>query len=146
MDDGALLLTMRNEQRLGRRAWARYDWTGELSTGRWSEPWLIVPDPTCQAGLLRHSSGRLLLSNPDSSSQRLAMTLRTSGDGGRTWSDGRLLDPRPASYSCLTELKDGSIGILYECGDNYAAETLVFARFPLAWVEGTGQRTTVRRD
>jgi hypothetical protein len=56
-----------------------------------------------------------------------------STDDGKTWSDGRLLDPRPCAYSCLTVLKDGSIGVLYECGDTSAIETLTFARFPLIW-------------
>ena len=64
------------------------------------------------------------------------MTIRTSRDGGRSWSAGRLLDPRPSAYSCLSVLKDGRLGILYETGDKHAVETLTFARFPLDWVEG----------
>lgn len=34
----------------------------------------------------------------------------------------------------MTVLRDGSIGILYECGDKTAADTLTFARVPLDWV------------
>jgi len=34
-------------------------------------------------------------------------------------------------------LKDGSVGVLYECGDKSDVETLTFARFPLNWVDGT---------
>ena len=82
------------------------------------------------------ASGVLVFSHPDSPDQRVAMTIRTSRDGGRTWSAGRLLDPRPSAYSCLSVLKDGRLGILYETGDKHAVETLTFARFPLEYVEG----------
>jgi hypothetical protein len=57
------------------------------------------------------------------------MTIRASRDGGRSWNNGKLLDSRGCMYSCLTVLKDGPIGILYE-----VAGTLTFAWFPLAWV------------
>jgi sialidase-1 len=85
------------------------------------------------ASLVRHPDGPLLFSNPHSSRERVALTIRASRDGGRTWSAGRLLDPRHCSYSCMSVLPDGSIGILYECGDRTIEETLTFARFPLAW-------------
>jgi sialidase-1 len=134
--DGSLLLSMRDESRSGKRAWAKYSWEGDLSNGKWSEPWSTVPDPTCMASVVRHPDGPLLFSNPNSSTQRVGLTIRTSTDDGKTWSDGRLLDPRPCAYSCLTVLKDGSVGVLYECGDKHNVETLTFARFPLEWVRG----------
>ena len=81
------------------------------------------------ASLCRHPHGELLFANPNNNRQRIALTVRSSTDGGRTWSEGRLLDPRGCMYSCLTVLKDGRVGILYEVGD-----TLTFARFPLEWV------------
>ena len=133
--DGSLLLSMRNEARTGQRTWAQWTWQGDLASGQWSAPWFTVPDPTCMASLVRHPHGELLFSNPNSATrQRVAMTIRASTDGGRTWSAGRLLDARPSSYSCLTVLRDGRIGILYETGDVGCCETLTFARFPLEWV------------
>lgn len=36
---------------------------------------------------------------------------RASTDGGFTWDDGKRIDPRPSSYSCMTILKGGSVGI-----------------------------------
>jgi sialidase-1 len=81
------------------------------------------------ASLVRHPHGELIFSNPNSSSRRIALTLRTSTDQGRTWSAGRLLDHRDSMYSCLTILKDHRIGVLYE-----TAGTLTFARFPLEWI------------
>jgi sialidase-1 len=129
--DGALLLSMRNEAHAGQRAWARWDWKGNILAGKWTEPWLTVTDPTCMASLIRHPHGELVISNPNNPARRDHMTIRTSTDDGKTWSAGKLLDPGFAMYSCMTVLRDGRIGILYESGDTAG---LVFARFPLEWV------------
>lgn len=134
LPDGALLLSMRDEARSGQRAWARWEWKDNVLSGKWSEPWSAVPDPTCMASLLRHPHGELLFSNPNSARQRVAMTIRASTDSGRIWNAGRLLDPRPSAYSCMTVLRDGRVGILYETGDTGSTQTLTFARFPLEWV------------
>ncbi len=134
LGDGALLLSMRNEARAGQRAWARWDWKGRVMEGQWSEPWLALPDPTCMASLIRHPKGVLLFSNPGDARKRVAMTIRASADDGKSWSDGKLLDPRLSAYSCMTVLKDSRIGILYECGERDAAAQIEFARFPLEWV------------
>ena len=138
--DGALLLTMRNESRAGTRAWARWDWQGDVLQGKWSAPWHTVPDPTCMASLIRHPHGELIYSSPNSSSRRVALTIRSSTDNGKTWSAGRLLDPAGAMYSCLTVLRDGRIGVLYESGTEAG---LVFARFPLDWVQEGASVPTV---
>ena len=130
--DGALLLTMRNESRAGVRVWARWDWQGNVLQGKWSEPWITVPDPTCMASLIRHPHGELIYSSPNHTNRRVALTIRSSTDAGTTWSAGRLLDPAGAMYSCLTVLRDGRIGVLDESGTEAG---LVFARFPLDWVQ-----------
>jgi sialidase-1 len=139
LDNGSLLLSMRNESRAGVRAWARWDWKNNLLDGKWSEPWFALADPTCMASLVKHPNGELLFSNPANAQKRVALTIRSSADQGKTWSAGRLLDPGPSMYSCLTVLRDRSIGVLYEAGD---AGGLVFARFPLEWVlEGASSPT-----
>ncbi|WP_437200786.1 exo-alpha-sialidase [Planctomicrobium sp. SH664] len=140
LSDGSLLLTMRNERRSGQRLWARYQWKGSLAEGKWSSPWFDLPDPTCMASLIRHPSGALIFSNPNSSTRRIGLTVRVSDDDGKTWSDGRLIDPRFCSYSCLTVLKNGDLGLLYECGAAHAVEQLAFARFSLDWLRGTNSR------
>jgi sialidase-1 len=129
--DGSLLLSMRNESVRGLRTWARWEWKGDLLAGKWSEHWSAVTDPTCMASIIRHPHGELIFSNPNNPQRRVALTVRSSADSGRTWSAGRLLDPSGAMYSCLTVLRDGRIGVLYESVD---AGGLVFARFPLDWV------------
>lgn len=131
--DGSLLLTMRDESRSGKRAWAKWEWAKDGDgLGKWSEPWSVVPDPTCMASLIRHPEGELFFTNPNSSTKRVALTIRHSVDEGRTWSDGQLIDPRGCMYSCLTVLNDGRLGVLYEVGN-----TLTFARFEYEWAKRT---------
>ena len=129
LGDGSLLLTMRDESRSGKRAWAKWERDPkEKAGGKWSEPWFTVPDPTCMASLIRHPDGELFFTNPNSATKRIALTIRHSSDDGRTWSDGKLLDPRGCMYSCLTILSDGRIAVLYE-----VENTLTFARFERKW-------------
>lgn len=130
LDDGSLLLSMRNYARSGQRVWARWIWRADGNSGEWSPHWSVNPDPTCMASLIRHTSGDLFFSNPAHASKRRDMTVRRSADGGRTWIAGRLIDAGPSAYSCLTELADGRIGLLYEAG-----KTLTFVRFSANWVE-----------
>ena len=96
--------------------------------------WSALPDPTCQASLVRHPDGTLFFGNPASSQGRLDFTVRASKNDGKTWNAGRLIDPRPSAYSCLAVLKNGDIGVLYETGDKSAAQTLTFARFAPTWI------------
>ena len=131
LDDGALLLSMRDESRSGQRAWARWEWTGNVTNGRWSQPWMTVTDPTCMASLIRHPDGPLLFSNPNDAKRRISLTVRSSTDGAVSWSKGRTIDPAGAMYSCMTVLSDGRIGMLYESVED---DGLVFVRFPLQWV------------
>ena len=139
--DGSLLLAMRNESRSGVRAWARWEWKGEIGKGAWSRPWFDLPEPTCMASLISHPKGALVFSNPADTKQRASMTVRSSLDNGKTWNAGRLLDPRPSAYSCMSVLKDGTVGILYECGDTSSVATLSFARVPLDWVTTSPAKT-----
>lgn len=137
--DGSLLLTMRDESRSGKRAWARFQQDKDLLKGKWDQWRSDLPDPTCMASLVRHPSGALIFSNPASSKSRTGMTLRISDDDGQTWSAGHVLDPRPAAYSCLSILADGTVGVLYEAGEKNSAETLVFASVPLDWIRSKAE-------
>jgi sialidase-1 len=132
LSDGSLLMTMRNESRGPSRAWARWTWATDLASGSWVDTRLEILDPVCMAGLTRHPSGVVLLSN-NHSTRRERLTIRASKDEGKTWNAGQLLDSRPSAYSCLTTLANGEVGILYECGERSSTETLTFARFPVTW-------------
>jgi len=130
LPDGSLLLTMRDESRSFQRAWARWTWINPRSPqspGQWSKHWSVLPDPVCQASLISGPDGLLIFSNPASATaDRIALTVRSSSDGGHTWTDGLLLEPGDAMYSSLTLLNDGRVAILYESN-----ATLTLARFPL---------------
>ena len=54
------------------------------------------------------------------------MTLRTSDDGGATWTTVDVLHAGPAAYSCLVALPDGRVGCLFECGEKSPYETITF--------------------
>lgn len=138
LNDGSLLLSMRNETDQGERLWATYSFKDFISNGQWNTPWSDVADPRCMASLIRHPSGALLFCNPNSPSHRVGLTVRVSEDEGKSWSDGQLIDPAPCAYSCLTILDDGTIGVLYESGKRSPYENLSFATFSLDWAK-TGQ-------
>ncbi len=97
-----------------------------------------LQDPSCNASVLRHSfeggavgSGRILYSGPDATN-RSNGTVCISYDDGATWPVRRVLWPGSFAYSVLTALADGTVGCLFEA-DSYGR--IVFARFPVGWVE-----------
>ena len=99
-------------------------------------------DPSCMAGLLRYSfddgdgRGRLLHTGPDST-KRDHGTVWLSLDDGATWPVKRELWAGGFAYSVPTRFADGTVGVLFEA-DDY--RRIVFARFPIEWVEATRSR------
>ncbi len=111
-----------------------------LDGGETWSPVADVPalrDPSCNASILRYSfadaqgRGRILYSGPDST-QRNNGTIHLSLDDGATWPVKRVLQAGGFAYSVLTRLPDGTVGCLFEPAD---AQRIIFARFPLAWIE-----------
>jgi sialidase-1 len=135
LDDGKLLLNMRNWGNACHRAVATSE-DGGLS---WSaiRHDAALPEPQCEASLIRlpGDDGRVLFSNPASTTDRIKMTVRLSKDGGRTWTASRCLHNGPAAYSSLAVAKDGTMLCLYESGRKHRYEHLRLARFNLAWLE-----------
>ena len=97
-----------------------------------------LTDPSCMQGLLRYSfddaagRGRLLHTGPDST-KRDHGAVYLSTDDGATWPVKRELYPGGFAYSVPVRLADGTVGVLFEA-DNY--QRIVFARFPIDWIEG----------
>lgn len=141
LDDGTLLLNMRNYQGQGdgdktkgkRRAVTRSRDGGTT----WSDVEYddVLIEPICQASLHSHVDARgkrvLLFSNPATQTRRRQMTVRLSRDEGKTWPVNKLIDEGSAAYSCLATLPDGRIGLLYERGEHIA-----FVAFTLEWLAG----------
>jgi len=77
-------------------------------------------DPSCNAGIVRYKrKGRdLLVFTNAASAKRENLTVKTSADGGQTWRTLRTLHAGPAAYSTVIVLRDGTLGVLYECGES----------------------------
>lgn len=94
----------------------------------------------CQGSIIRYTDpldglkSRLLFSNPASQRGRINGTIRLSYDEGKTWEFSKVLEKGKYAYSCLTILKDNTIGCLYETGIKNAYEKLEFAHFDLEWL------------
>jgi hypothetical protein len=111
-----------------------------MRDGSWGSLYRLpsVPDPVCQGSVIQWSSThrgapreKLVFVNPASSSSRVNLTLRVSGDGGATWPVSRVIDPGSGAYSSVCILPDQSVGIFYE-DENYTR--LTFVRVEEAWV------------
>ena len=129
--DGTVLQNMRNGPT---RAIARSHDGGIAFGPVTNDPALI--DPVCNAGFARYHRRRrdLLVFTNAAAPQRRNLTIRFSLDAGSTWPRSRALHPGPAAYSTVIPLRDGTLAVLYECGENSPYERISFARFALDWV------------
>jgi len=140
--DGSLYINCRNYRGEKRRASARSVDGGDSFAQRlWEDD---LPEPICQGSLLSlpaiagapvdaQPSDRALFANPASSTARRDLTLRSSEDGGRSWTVLRSLYAGPAAYSDLAVTADGATVLcLYERGAESPYETLTLARLSLA--------------
>jgi sialidase-1 len=93
-------------------------------------------DPGCNAGIVRYfAKGRdFVIFTNAAATRRENLTVKLSADAARTWPQARVLHPGPAAYSTVIVLRDGTVAVLYECGEKNASEKLTFARFSLDWV------------
>ena len=136
--DGSLMANMRSGDGTNYRAIAySYD-RAQRWCGFHHHTQLIEPE--CQACMIWYTTvsdgadrNRLLFSNPAATDRR-RMTVRLSYDEGDTWPIEKVLHEGPTAYSCMAILPDGTIGILYERGEDRPYETVTFAKFGLAWV------------
>lgn len=119
LPDGRVLLHARATPR--RRSARSVD--GGISFSK-PEPDAALVDPACNGGLALLGD-TVVCSLLDDPTERRRLTLRTSPDAGRSWSDPVLVDAGAAAYSVAAPLADGSLGLVWEAGDY---EQLVFAR------------------
>jgi sialidase-1 len=137
--DGSVILNMRSYHGRNRRA-VQSSRDGGVTWSPLAFDETLV-EPVCQASLVsgarpgKRADGTLLFANP-ASTKRERMTVRWSGDDGRTWSASKVLHDGPAAYSSLAVLRDGRIGLLYERGERSAYERITFAQFELGWLKG----------
>lgn len=100
-------------------------------------------DPTCQSSVILYpdlgdGKVRVLFSNPADEEKRITGTVRLSEDGGKTWPYSKVIEEGYFGYSCLTVMKNGEIGILYERHYDYHdwnKMDIPFTSFSLEWLK-----------
>ena len=128
LSSGRLLLNMRNAGKSKYRQVAISKNAGK----KWSAiyPDTVLIEPVCEANLIQYKfpgkKNLLVFSNPASTTSRTKMTVRISGDDGKTWPLKKLVYEGPSAYSCLTVLPNGSLGLFYEAGIQRPYEGIVF--------------------
>ena len=85
---------------------------GETWESRYDEN---LTDPQCNAQIMRYPGNVLLFSNCNSGG-RNNVSLRASTDDGETWGSPVQICAGGSAYSDITVLKNGKIGVLFECG------------------------------
>lgn len=114
LPDGTLLTSIRNRYKLP-RTFARSTDGGRT----WSEPYSVptLPDPACNGDFITYTcadgSVALLQSLPTGGT-RDDVTIFVSRDLGKTWVPAYQVVHGPSTYSSMTVLPDGRIGILTE--------------------------------
>ncbi len=134
--DGRLMINSRSYRKKGCRAVTFSKDGGATWTTMRDET--SLPEPVCQGSIFRYSDpldgepSRILFSNPYHAVKRRNGTIRLSLDEGRTWSRSLVVAPGYYGYSCLTRMKDGRIGCLYETA---GTREINFSAIPLDWLE-----------
>lgn len=135
LKDGSLMLNMRANS--NRNDTSSSNGRAIAITGDMGDTWQehpsshqALPEPTCMASL-HAQQGKLFFTNPNNKTKREQITLKISVDEGLTWPEKYwvLLDEwNGRGYSCITEIDDNYIGVLYESSQ----ADLVFQRIALA--------------
>lgn len=121
LDNGTLMLNMRDNRGGYRSVYTTRDLGKTWSKHPTSRKALI--EPVCMASLIGLSTKEggktscLVFSNPASKESRINMTVKLSKDNGMSWpGENQLLlnEKRGYGYSCLTQIDENTIGILYE--------------------------------
>lgn len=132
LPDGRLYLNCRNEQ--GRAPGTRadaYSSDGGLTLVTPYRPQPTITTPVVQGALLALPDDRLLYAGPAHPARRVGMAVRVSTDAGATWGKPQQVDERSAAYSALALVDPGTVGLLYETGDERPDERIAFVRLPL---------------
>ncbi|KGE13938.1 sialidase family protein [Sphingobacterium deserti] len=133
LSNGDLLLNMRAPNSDKRRLLSTSK-DGGLS---WSNPEVhqTLIDPVCQGSMLTFTDtdGKpiLLFANAAHETRRRNMTLRLSGDDGKTYPKEMLIYGEFAAYSDMALIDNNTLAMLYERGASDANEGIAFERIDL---------------
>lgn len=136
LNSGNLLQFMRNTGGNGLVAVSRSTdggatWTAPVNTQ--------ATEVYCQLSVLHFgtaedSKDRIILSNPGGSGRnngtlRIGVVTENEDSFSIDWTDSKLFSPGSYAYSCLSDMGDGMIGLLYE-----KSNTIKFTSFNLAYI------------
>ncbi len=132
LPDGSLIMNMRSYNDKYCRAIAKSVDGGETWSDIWHDYQLV--ESKCQASFINYGDyeGKemILFSNPAVPIGRTHMTIKTSFDQAKSWSNAKLIHAGPSAYSCMTKLADNRIGLLFEGGKNTRYQNILFLAFP----------------
>ena len=73
-------------------------------------------------------------SNCANASTRTNVTVKSSADGGKTWSSGYPLSAKYGAYSDMVMTTDNILGLFYENGDKGSYERISFQRINVSYI------------
>ena len=91
---------------------------------------LTLIESGCQGSFINYESKKkslLIFSNPADKEERKNLVVRISNNEGKSWQKELPIYEGSAAYSCLTQLPNGNLGLLYEADDN---KKIVFVEIP----------------
>lgn len=133
LSDGTLIMNMRSYH--GKQARA-LSYSNDGGT-TWNEIIhnMQLVESVCQASFLNFGDFKgeniHLFLNPGVPHGRTHLTLKTSFDDCKTWSNAKLINPGNSAYSCMTRLPNGHLGIFFEHGKEHPYEKMTFMAFPV---------------
>jgi len=150
--DGSVLLNLRNETEISRRAVS----ISKDGATNWSKPVFdeALLEPVCFGGIIRltnekkENKNRILFVNPDSIEgeptvvfnlrPRQNLSVKISYDECKTWPVSKTIEPDSSGYADLAVGEDYIIYCLYErncpIDKDFHTEAITLARFNLAWI------------
>lgn len=140
LPDGTLVMFSRNE---GGSGPDRIRSTSTDNGATWGSPGESNMVATAVQGSCVQHAGQLIFSGSDDADSRHNMVLRTSTNGGTTWTTShtiwRLED---AAYSDMCITGGNSVGLLYERGTVNPYENITWIRVPIDQITQVGTATT----
>ncbi|MFV0344738.1 MAG: exo-alpha-sialidase [Bacteroidales bacterium] len=150
LPNGSLMLNMRDDR--NRKDKGNDNGRAVAITKDMGKTWTVhpssnhaLPESNCMASLIsadikigEEVQSVLFFSNPNNKEQRTNMTIKASIDEGQTWLEAYQLELNEDSgfgYSCMTQIDEEIIGILYE-----GVKELYFQRIPIADVLRTSKQ------
>lgn len=134
LNDGSLRLFMRNNAgtvKMSRSTDGGATWTAPESTG--------VYDCYCQVSALHmnyNNQEYVILSNPTAAGRNNNGTTvgTVQADGSITWADSKVYSDTRTQYSCLEDLGDGKVGVMYEGEDDNGIIYQMYQEFDMEYL------------